>query len=55
VYQTFPSWLQSTTDVRRFDALPREAQSYLGAVEKITATPIRLLSVGSDREQTIIR
>jgi adenylosuccinate synthase len=55
VYQTFPGWLQSTTDVRRFDALPREAQNYLGAVEQITATPIRLLSVGSDREQTIIR
>jgi adenylosuccinate synthase len=55
VYQTFPGWRQSTANARRFEALPREAQVYLSAVEEITATPIRLLSVGSDREQTIIR
>jgi adenylosuccinate synthase len=53
VYETFPGWQQSTIHARRFEALPRPAQDYLKAIEQITATPIRIISVGSDREQTI--
>jgi adenylosuccinate synthase len=55
VYETFPGWQQSTSTARKFQDLPRPAQDYLNAIEKITATPIRIISVGSDREQTIVR
>ncbi|MDZ7361210.1 MAG: adenylosuccinate synthase [candidate division KSB1 bacterium] len=54
VYETFAGWQCSTANARRFDDLPRQAQEYLKAIEQITATPIRIISVGSDREQTII-
>jgi len=54
VYQAFSGWQQSTANARRFDDLPRAAQDYLKAIEQMTATPIRIISVGSDREQTII-
>jgi adenylosuccinate synthase len=53
VYETFPGWQCSTANARRLDDLPRQAREYLKAIEQITATPIRLISVGSDREQTI--
>ena len=44
---------ESTARVRRFDHLPRAAQEYLKAVQQITRLPIQIVSVGSDREQTI--
>jgi len=54
VYETFAGWQQSTAPARRFEALPRRAQEYIGAIEKLTNIPNRIISVGSDREQTII-
>ncbi len=53
VYETFSGWQESTASVRRFDELPRAAQEYLKAVQQITRLPIQIVSVGSDREQTI--
>jgi adenylosuccinate synthase len=55
VYQTFPGWQQPTAAARKFEDLPREAQQYLNAIEQLTGIPIHLISVGSDREQTIVR
>lgn len=55
IYETFCGWQQSTAAARRLEELPRAAQEYLEAVERITATPIRIISVGSDRKQTIIK
>jgi adenylosuccinate synthase len=55
VYETFPGWQESTASARQFDDLPRPAQEYLNAVQQITAIPIRMISVGPDREQTILR
>ncbi len=54
VYQTFPGWQQPTSTARKFQDLPKPAQDYLNAIAQITATPIRIISVGSDREQTIV-
>jgi len=55
VHETFRGWQESTANARRFDELPRAAQEYLNALQKITGIPIRIISVGSDREQTIVR
>ncbi len=55
VYEIFPGWQKSTIHARKFEDLPRQAQAYLNAIEQFTATPIRIISVGSDREQTIVR
>jgi len=54
VYETFAGWQESTAKARRFDELPRAAQKYLNAVQQITGIPIRIISVGSDRQQTIL-
>lgn len=52
VYQTFPGW-KSTVGVRSFDALPKEAQEYLKALEAFTGTKIGMISTSPDRNDTI--
>lgn len=54
VYETHPGWKKPTSDARTFSELPRKAQNYLNRISELTAVPIRIISVGSDRKQTIV-
>jgi adenylosuccinate synthase len=53
IYETHPGWESSTKDIRDFDKLPPKAVSYLNRISEITETPIKLVSIGSNRDQTI--
>ena len=53
VFETLPGWLTPTTESRRFEDLPAEARRYLHRIEEVAETPIRYVSVGSARNQTI--
>ena len=55
VYETLPGWQTSVADTRSFEALPAAAKDYIGFIEKHCGVPVGLVSVGPDREQTIIR
>jgi len=55
VYETLPGWKAPTKEIRRFDALPENAQKYIKRIEVLTNTPAHIISVGSGREQTIVR
>ena len=55
VYRTFRGWLQPTSAAQAFEDLPGAAQDYLKAIEDLTETPIAIVSVGSDRRQTLWR
>ncbi|MBS0658403.1 MAG: adenylosuccinate synthase [Verrucomicrobia bacterium] len=52
VYRDFPGWKTSTEEVRKFTDLPKAAQRYLKAVEKLCGAPLELISVGPGRHQT---
>jgi adenylosuccinate synthase len=54
VYETLPGWSGSTVGVRRFDALPANAQAYLRRIEALTRTPLTMISTGPDRDDTIL-
>ena len=54
VYETFPGWRQSTAAARQFRDLPARAQSYLKKIEELTQTPLAMISVGPQRDQTIL-
>ncbi|HEX9974837.1 MAG TPA: adenylosuccinate synthetase [bacterium] len=41
--------------MKTFDALPANAKRYIGTIESIVGIPICIISVGPDREQTIMR
>jgi len=53
VYRTFRGWQQPTSAARAFEDLPVLARDYLKAIEDVTGTPIAIVSVGSDRRQTL--
>ena len=53
--ESLEPWREDLTGVRRFDDLPRAAQAYVRRVEELVGAPVRIISVGPDREQTIFR
>jgi adenylosuccinate synthase len=55
VYDTLPGWGGELADVRREADLPVEARGYLEAIADLLGRPVSIVSVGPDREQTIIR
>jgi adenylosuccinate synthase len=55
IYETLPGWQQELTGCRRWEDLPREAQQYVLALEKLVGAPIRMVSVGAERTATLIR
>jgi adenylosuccinate synthase len=54
VYETLPGWSEDISIIRSYDALPEAAKNYLKRVEELGETPIDIISVGPDREQTIV-
>jgi adenylosuccinate synthase len=55
VYERMPGWTSPTKGVRRFDALPAEAQRYVRKLEELTGVACAIVSTGSDRSETIIK
>jgi len=55
VYETMPGFSQDITGVRQFDELPTEAKAYIKRIEEFVGVRVGIVSVGPDREQTIIR
>ncbi|MBL8967287.1 MAG: adenylosuccinate synthase [Spirochaetaceae bacterium] len=55
VLRTFKGWKRSIAACREYDELPREARDYVAFIEEYVETPVSVVSVGSDRTQTIVR
>lgn len=53
VYVEAPGWQLSTREARRWKDLPVKARRYLKRLEAILKVPIALVSVGSERSQTV--
>ncbi|MDA0745910.1 MAG: adenylosuccinate synthase [bacterium] len=53
VYETLPGWQAPTSQIRSWDALPENARRYLERIKELANTPISMVSVGPDREETI--
>ena len=54
VYETLPGWKVDLTKVRTASDMPAELKSYIAYIESKTGVPIKIVSVGPDRTQTII-
>ena len=54
IYETWPGWESPTTEARRWDELPIEAQRYLRRIEELAGAPIRWVSVGPERDAIIV-
>lgn len=55
IYDTLPGWLTDISAARRESELPQTFLDYIHYIEERVGVPVAILSVGPDREQTIIR
>jgi adenylosuccinate synthase len=55
VYRELPGWNENISLIREFRKLPQNLRKYIKFVEDQTGIPIRMVSVGPDREETILR
>ncbi len=55
VYETHKGWEVNISDIRKYEDLPENCRKYLERLEEILETPISIVSVGPDRDQTIFR
>ncbi|MBN7811412.1 adenylosuccinate synthase [Algoriphagus sp. H41] len=55
VYQTLKGWNCSLAEVRSYEEFPVELKDYVAFLEAELKVPIKLVSVGPDRVQTIMR
>jgi adenylosuccinate synthase len=53
IYEELPGWRESTRAVRKWNYLPRKAQVYLKRISSLLKVPISIVSVGSNRSETI--
>lgn len=55
VYEDMPGWKTDLTQMTSEQQFPQQLRDYISYIEKETATPITIVSVGPDRAQTIMR
>ncbi len=55
ILRTFKGWKTTLGTCRTYGELPLRAQEYIEFIEEFAETPISIVSVGSDRNQTIVR
>ena len=54
VYETLPGWSEDISGVRKFEDLPENARNYLKRVEELLGAPIKVVSVGPGRDETMV-
>lgn len=54
VYEELPAWDEDITQVKKYEDLPENAKKFLAKIEEVTGLPLVTVSVGPDREQTIV-
>ena len=55
IFEELPGWKEDLTDMTNLDEFPVNFNNYISFLEKALNTPIKIVSVGPDRKQTIFR
>jgi adenylosuccinate synthase len=55
IFEDFPGWTEDITGARTFEELPRNAQDYVLALEKMSGARISAIGVGPGREAIVSR
>jgi adenylosuccinate synthase len=56
VYVEMPGWKgEDISGIRKFEDLPENTRKYVEFIESLAGVPMSFISVGADRDQTIIR
>ena len=54
IYESLPGWPENISGIEKHEELPANVKSYLNRIEAITQTPVDIISVGPERDQTIV-
>jgi adenylosuccinate synthase len=54
VYDAMDGWQEDISGARTFEDLPYNAQAYVKKIEKWVDIPVSIISVGSERDETIV-
>ncbi|MBH9986064.1 adenylosuccinate synthase [Lactobacillus sp. M0390] len=54
VYEELPAWQEDITGAKSWDDLPKNAQKFLNRISELVDIPLVTVSVGPEREQTIV-
>lgn len=54
IYEEIPGWQEDISQIRTIDDLPVKARDYVKRIEDFTETPAYIISVGPDREETML-
>lgn len=54
-YITLPGWKSDISHARTMEELPSACRSYIDTIEEKTGVPVKIVSVGPGRENTIVR
>ncbi len=55
VYESHPGWKRDISGIIDFNDLPDKAKNYLARIEELSKVKIKIVSVGPEREATIIK
>ncbi len=55
VYETFEGWNEDITGITSFEDFPENAKKYINRIEELVDVPIKIVSIGPKRSQTIVR
>lgn len=55
VYKEFKGWKSDICSVRNYEDFPAELKDYIAFIEQETGCPVRIISVGPDRSEIVIR
>ncbi|EAS65590.1 MULTISPECIES: adenylosuccinate synthase [Photobacterium] len=55
VYEQMTGWEEDITGCRTFESLPKGAQEYVLRIEELMGVPVKMVSVGPERDQMILR
>ena len=54
VYETFEGWKTDISGIRTYEELPEKARIYLERMAEVTGIDLGIVSVGPNRDQTIV-
>ena len=54
VFEELPGWQENIRGIRLYEDLPWATQNYLRRVAELVGVPIQIISVGPDREETMV-
>ena len=55
IYEVLPGWKTDMTQMTREEEFPKAFKDYISFLETQLETPIKIISIGPDRSQTIVR